>query len=162
MDWTLQHRLPFKIPWCHCQNQHRLRTDMTLKQWKNQCIRCPFSRSSVWPHQAVCVSSLFLHPAACYPQSAQKLTYPVTFSQVMLRSLHWLALAHIICVCKHFSTGKLLNVTGSLKNQKTMSIIIQVLITLRWGKWFIPNFANMAKHENKNWNNPEKSTNEAM
>lgn len=79
MDWTLQHHLSFKIPWCPCQNQHRLRTDMTLKQWKNQCIRCPFSRSSVWPHQPVCVSSPFLPPHCMLSPVSSKAHIPSDF-----------------------------------------------------------------------------------
>lgn len=84
----------------------------------------------------VCQLNTIPPPGCISPVSskAHNHSYSVTFSQVMLRNLHWLALAHIICTCKHLSPGKLLNVSGSLKNQKTMSVIIQVLITLRWGK----------------------------
>ena len=117
-------------------------------------------------HMSQCVpAQLHSSPPGCIPPVSSKAhihSYPVTFSQVTLGSLHWLAVVCIMCTSKHFSPGKLLNVSGSLKNQKTMSIIIQALITLRWGKWFIPNFANMAKHENKNPNNPEKSIDESM
>ena len=121
-------------------------------------------RLSTATSASVCPLNTAPPPGCMIPSRLQssRSQLPSDSSQVTLRSIHWLASAHIICTCKHFSPGKLLNVSRSLKNQKTMSIIIQGLITLRWGERFIPNFSNMAKHENKNPNNPEKSIDEAM